>query len=125
MAEGLVLKENRSLVRRELIYYLKVTNGQTGQELGRLGDIHTGGMLLFSPEPLPLQAVYNVFLELPKIMAEEEGYPKVPIKAKAIWSLPGPSISNHYENGFQFLKLSRQAKRVIHRLTEIFAMPGS
>jgi hypothetical protein len=124
MAEGLVLNENRNLVRRELIYYLKVTDRHTGQELGRLGDIHAEGMLIFTPEPLPSQAVYKLFLELPKAMAQEVGYTELPIQAEALWSRPGPKPNNYHENGLRFLDLSSQAHKDIKQLTEIFAMPG-
>ncbi|MCL2029857.1 MAG: PilZ domain-containing protein [Deltaproteobacteria bacterium] len=123
MAEGLVLFENRSLVRRELIYYLKVTDRQTGQELGRIGDIHTGGMLVFTPEPLPVQTIYNLSLELPKAMAGDVGFAELPVKAQALWNHPGPKLSNYYENGFRFLALTDSAQAVIDRLTSLFSMP--
>jgi hypothetical protein len=124
MAEGLVLTESRSLVRRELIYYLKVTDRQSGEELGRVGDIHTEGMLVLTPAPLPEQTVYKVFVELPKVMANAEGYTEMPIDAQALWSRPGPKASNFYETGFRFLHPPGQALKIIKRLTEFFAMPG-
>jgi len=124
MAEGLVLNENRNLVRSELIYYLKVTDRQTGLELGRLGDIHAEGMLVFTPKPLITQTVYRLFLELPKNMAKEVGYTELPIQAEALWSRPGPKPNNYHENGLRFLDQSSQAHRAIKQLTEIFAMPG-
>jgi hypothetical protein len=125
MATGLVLHENRKLVRCELIYYLKVIDRQNGLELGRIGDLHTEGMLLLTPELLPDQAVYDLLLELPKAMAEEVGYPGLPVQAQVVWSKPGPKLGNHWENGARFLNPSPQARKVINRLTEIFAMPGS
>jgi len=125
MAEGLILKENRNLTRHELIYYLKVTDRLTGQEIGRLGDIHIEGMLLLTPEPLSGETVYeSLLLELPKAMAQAEGYSKVPIQAQVIWSKPGPPASNYYENGLRFLNLTGQAEKAIIQLTEIFAMPN-
>ena len=123
MAEGLVLNESRNLVRRELIYYLKVTDRHTGLEMGRLGDIHAEGMLVLTPEPLAQQTVYKLFLELPKAMAQDEGYAELPIQAEALWSRPGPKPSNYHENGLRFLDLPAQAHKTIKRLTEIFAMP--
>ena len=123
MAEGLVLIENRSLVRSELIYYLKVTDRQTGQELGRIGDIHTQGMLIFTPEPLPVQTTYNLSLELPKAMASDVGFSELPVQAQALWNQPGPKLSNYYENGFRFLGLPASTQVVIDRLTLLFSMP--
>jgi hypothetical protein len=125
MAEGLLRNENRTLIRHELIYYLKVTNRQTNLEMGRLGDIHIEGMLVFTPEdPLPEQTVYDLLLELPKALAESEGYLELPILAQTLWNKPDPRLSNYYLNGLRFLSLTGQAQRVIRDLTEIFAMPG-
>ena len=124
MAEGLGRLENRNLVRHELIYYLKVTDRPTGQELGRLGDIHLEGMLLFTPEPLIEQAVYDLLLDLPKAMAASEGFSALPILAQTLWNRPGPRLCNYYSNGLRFLSLNSQAQRVIRNLTEMFAMPG-
>jgi hypothetical protein len=125
MAEGLILKENRNLARRELIYYLKVTDRQTGQEVGRLGDIHTEGMLLLTSEPLPPETLYEeLLLELPKAMAKTEGYSDFTVQAQTIWSKPGPAASTHHENGLRFLNLTVQARKAINLLTEIFAMPS-
>ena len=125
MAEGLVLNEQRNLIRRELIYYLKVTDRNTGKELGRMGDIHAEGMLVFTLKPLVTPTVYKLLLELPKNMAKEEGYAELPIVAEVLWSRPGPTLSNYQENGFRFLDLPSQVQRTIRRLTDIFAMPGS
>jgi len=124
MADILTRYENRSLVRHELIYYLKVTDRLTNTELGRLGDIHLEGMLLFTPEPLVEQAVYDLLLDLPKVMAESEGFPELPILAQTLWNRPGPRLCNYYSNGLRFLPLNNKAQRIIRLLTEMFAMPG-
>jgi len=124
MAARLIKDENRTRVRHKLVYYLKVTDSQTNRELGRLGDIHIEGMLLFTPAPLPEQAVYEVRLELPKSLAETEDSPELPLQVVALWNRPGPNLSNYYENGLRFLNLSNHAHQVIQRLTEIFVMPG-
>jgi hypothetical protein len=124
MAEGLVLNENRKLVRRELIYYLKVTDRKTGLEFGRIGDLHAEGMLVLSPQPLPGQTVFKLFLELPKGIAAELGYSVLPVQAEAVWNRPGPKLSNYSENGLRFLNPPSQAQAVINLLTELFAMPN-
>ena len=123
MAEGLILKENRRLVRRELIYYLKAADRKTGEEIGRLGDIHTEGMLLLTYEPLPGETVFEVSLELPKAMAQAEGYAEIPVRAQSLWSKPGPKMSNYYENGLSFLNPPAHLKKAITRLMDVFAMP--
>ena len=124
MAESLVLKEQRTLVRRELIYYLKVVDIQTGQELGRLGDLHAEGMLIFSDRSLVIGAVYHAALELPKALAGDLGFAELPFRGETVWTRTGPKASNYFESGLRFLNLPAKALVVFDQLIEIFAMPG-
>jgi len=124
MTKKLVQNESRNRIRHELIYYLKVTDRQTGLEFGRLGDIHLEGLLLFTQEPLSEQAVYELTLELPKTLAISEGYSELPFQAQVLWNRPGSTLCNYYYNGLRFLDLDNKAKKVIRLLTEIFAMRG-
>jgi hypothetical protein len=43
---------NRLGTRRKLYYYLEVVDQKTGEEVGRLVDIHFSGMLLISEKEL-------------------------------------------------------------------------
>jgi hypothetical protein len=92
--------------------------------LGRLGDIHLEGMRLFTPEPLPEQTTYDLLLELPKALAEIEGFAELPLQAQTLWNRPEPTFGNYHENGLRFMNLTRKARQTIRQLTEIFAMPG-
>jgi hypothetical protein len=125
MSEDRPTDEKRKLVRRELIYYLKVTDRHTGREVGRIGDIHAEGILILAPGPLPKQTVYRLLLELPKTMASQEGCSELAIEAQVAWNQPGPQMGSYHENGCRFLELSPQTLEAIGRLTEIFAMPGN
>ena len=123
MAKATMLKEQRRLSRRELIYYLKITDRKTGRELGRLGDLHLDGMLLLGLEPLTIGAIYEAALELPKGMAREEGFSEMPFKAEAVWVRPAPKGQNYCESGFRFLEYAPKARSVLIRLMETFGMP--
>lgn len=124
MAEGLVLKEQRALVRRELIYYLKVTDRKTGLELGRLGDIHAEGMLVFSEQPLAIGGSYQAALELPKALAADLELQSLPFQGQSVWTRPGPKMNNYFESGLRFINSTPRVLMVIGRLIDIFAMPG-
>lgn len=124
MAEGLVLNEHRQLSRRELIYYLKVTDRRTAQELGRMADIHAGGMLLLSEKPLPGGITYEAALELPKALVPAAGRNHIDLDFECVWSRPGPKNSSYSENGVRFLSLDEDGRAVIDRLIDLFAMPS-
>lgn len=123
MAEGLVLKEQRRLVRRELIYYLKVSLKSDGSELGRMGDIHTEGMLILTNEPLAPGQVYEVLLELPKTMQTEK-ITSLPLSLEVLWSRSGPPAATFLENGVRFLEIAEDQSNMLEMLSNYYAMPG-
>lgn len=123
MAEGLVLQEQRSLARRELIYYLKISDRQTGREIGRMGDIHTQGMLVLSEKPLTVGTVLNAALELPKALQTAD-QKEVFLKFEVVWSRPGPKNSTYLENGVRFITPDQAQQEAVNQLIDLFAMPG-
>jgi hypothetical protein len=124
MAEGLVLNEQRNMTRRELIYYLKITDRLSHRELGRLGDIHGEGLLIFGEKPLKIGAVYDVTMELPKALWEGDRKKELDFKFEAVWTRPGPKNSTYHESGGRFIKLDADRRAVIEQLIELYAMPG-
>ncbi len=122
MAEGLVLNEQRTLTRRELIYYLKITDRKSGKELGRLGDIHSEGMLILGRPALEPGQVYDALLELPRAL-QSVGATEFHLKFEIVWTRPGPKNGNFEESGARFTAVSHDAKRMIEQLITLFAMP--
>ncbi len=123
MAEGMILREQRNLQRRELIYYLKITDRRTGQVLGHLGDLHAEGMLIMSSKPLPVGAKYQAQLELPKTQQDKD-FKSLDLILEILWSRPGPKASIYHENGARLLELDSSLAKHIEDLVFIFAMPG-
>ncbi len=122
MAEGLLIKEQRALTRRELIYYLKITDRKTGRELGRLGDIHEEGLLVLSRPALQVGALYDALLELPRAL-DHTGASEMHLKFEALWKRPGPKNGNFEESGCKFTSLTKDARQTIEKLIALFAMP--
>jgi hypothetical protein len=126
MATGLVLTEQRRLPRRELIYYLKITDGQTGLELGRLADLHAEGMMILSEKPLSTGSPCEVYLELPKAIQAENKREALRLEGKIVWTRPGPRPAAYYENGFRFSEAIDQGQQaILQQLITAFSMPGS
>ncbi|MDR1608946.1 MAG: PilZ domain-containing protein [Deltaproteobacteria bacterium] len=121
MADGLLLSDKRELVRRELIYYLKVTDLLNSQEIGRMVDIHAKGLLLMGTMALTTGRDYVISLELPKAL-REQGDANIVLKARAIWCRP--SLTQPYmENGLMFIEPSEETISAVARLIQIFALP--
>lgn len=124
MAEGLVLNEQRTLARRELIYYLKIVDRLSRRELGRMGDIHGEGLLIFGEKPLKIGATYDVTMELPKTLWEQGRKKELDFRFEALWTRPGPKNSTYHESGGRFLNLDAPRRALIDQLIELYAMPG-
>jgi hypothetical protein len=123
MATGLLLHEQRRLARRELIYYLRISDRRSGRELGRLGDVHAEGLLILSEKPLPVGAVFRVALELPKA-GQTPGRQALHLKLEIVWNRPKPKNSGYHESGARFQDIDDAQREAIDGLIDLFAMPG-
>ncbi|MDR2422782.1 MAG: PilZ domain-containing protein [Deltaproteobacteria bacterium] len=121
MAEGLLLTDKRELIRRELIYYLRVSDLLNSQEIGRMVDIHAKGLLLMGTMALTIGRDYLISLELPKVL-QEQGSVNIAIKARAVWCRP--SLTQPYlENGLMFVDPTQETQEAIENLIQLFALP--
>jgi hypothetical protein len=122
MSHGIILSEKRELERRELIYYLKVRDQDSGKELGRMVDIHQKGLLLMGSKALIPDKEFNISIEMPKAMMEQ-GIKNVSVKAKVMWSRPSQTTS-FMENGLMFMETKEDVQSAIDRLIVFFALPN-
>ena len=77
--------EKRIHKRRHLVYYLRAIDKKSGQELGRIGDISPGGVLLVSKNKIALQTEYEVEIELYGV--EEASYHQyLNVKIVTMWA---------------------------------------
>jgi hypothetical protein len=121
MATSLLLSEKRQLLRRELIYYLKVNELLTNSELGRLVDIHEKGLLLIGKDALELNKEYLIRIDLPRALSDQ-GLDPIGVRARCVWIRP--SMAKPFlENGLMFLETSEEAKSTISLLISLFALP--
>ncbi len=54
--------DRRTVLRRHLIYYLRVWNTEEDQLLGHLVDINVDGLMLISEKPIPTKKEYKLEL---------------------------------------------------------------
>jgi hypothetical protein len=94
------MHERRQLRRRHLIYYLRVIDTRTGRLLGHLVDVTTDGMMLMSPEPIPVGERFRLRMALP---SDEEAQPEtIEFEARSLWSRQDLNPDFH-DTGFQFV----------------------
>jgi hypothetical protein len=121
MAANILISEKRTLPRRELIYYLKVNDLQSGREIGRLVDVHSKGFLLIGHNSLNIGQDYQISIEVPKVLAEQ-GYSPIGAKARCVWAHPSQARPFN-ESGLMFTETNEEARRHINLVIDLFALP--
>jgi len=89
--------ERRTVLRRHLIYYLRVWDTEEDQLLGHLVDINTDGLMLISETPIPTKKEYQ--LELRWNTPEGEAQ-KLRFVAESRWSNNDVNAA-FYDTGFR------------------------
>lgn len=106
------MKEERTLKRRHLIYYLEVYNDTTGEQMGHLVDITTQGMKLISKQAIPLDTSFSFRMALPK------GYfpdPVIHFNGTSRWA--GRDVNPDFHvTGFEVQNLDPEARKVVVKL---------
>ena len=110
------MPEKRRLKRKHLIYYLKVHDAETNQEIGRVQDMHIEGMMLTSAKPLPTGATFHLKIDLPN---EILGKKQLAIEAQSMWNKRDVN-PDYYDTGFKLSKITEDDTKVIKRLTQRF-----
>jgi len=91
--------EQRRHVRRDMLCYLDVTDGETSVLIGHLVDLTLSGMMLSSNHPLPAEsAVRTLVIALPEAL----GGGTVAVRARQVWSRPDVNPRLHAA-GFEFV----------------------
>lgn len=110
------MQERRRLKRRTLIYYLRVTDDASGQDLGHLVDITTEGILVMSPTPIEVGKTFRLRMQLPD---SDGAAGKEPVQFEAR-SLRNSRDVNHdfIDTAFQVTSLSPHHRSHIESLID-------
>lgn len=111
------MRSQRNSDRRKVFYYLEVEDMDTGQMIGRLGDISAEGIMLLSPKVLPLEKTYHVAVVLPKNSTFSQE--KLELTVETRWLKPdfNPAILCI---GCHFKEASSNKDSVMHKLIEYY-----
>jgi len=78
--------ENRTEVRRHLLLYLDVRDLESGQSIGRLGDINEKGILLLTDKPLKAGNTLQLGIRIPRTI--DPGRAMLEVCAQVRWCRP-------------------------------------
>ena len=104
------MQENRAAPRKRVNEKIPVTDLNSGQVIGNLVNISTGGLMLLSEVPLAPNRLFQLELALP---AAIDGIATMAFGAECLWVQDddGPCWA-----GFQIIDISAQASRLIEQL---------
>jgi hypothetical protein len=110
------MKERRTIRRRYLLYYARIFDTSTRQQVGNLVDITTHGAMALSPKAFVAGQTYRLRIELSDDISDRAD---MEISMIARWSHPDiePRLFN---TGFEFLEVGKDEEAVIKRIVEIY-----
>lgn len=112
--QGLEEAERRRIKRRHLIYYLRVTDSNTGNLMGHLVDINTQGIMLMSEEQIEPGMVFSMSASWHNLDQKEES---VQFKAESRWCKKDVNPT-FYLTGYKLIDVSHEAFGTIQDLIE-------
>ena len=108
------MKDRRRSERHNLIMYLRVHDQSSGELLGHVVDLSTGGLMLVSDTPFKPKSIYKLGVALPYT---EQADSVVEIDVECRWC--GPDINDdYYDVGFRFIYPTAELRELIAGLIE-------
>lgn len=108
------MNQDRKYKRRIVSDYFLISNRETDQLLGRIGNLSIGGLMLVSTEGLQVGQKYPLKLKLPR---ETLGKDEVVFDAFCRWSTYN-DIADWWESGLEMHDLSIEAFDLLQYLTQ-------
>ncbi len=110
--------EKRQIVRRHLVFYLRVFDGMSNRVVGHLMDISQNGLMILSDEPVAVNEDYRLRMHLPWEMAGSE---EIIFGATSRWCRADEN-PEFFLSGFQIQDIDHDAERLIRHLIEEFGI---
>ena len=97
------IPERRKLDRRDFSYYMRLMNERTGELIGHLSDISTGGFKLESKNPIRDNQEFLMRMDLTNEVSNKDYLVFV---AKSRWCQRHPIDPTLYNVGFQIIDMT-------------------
>lgn len=95
--------EKRKLMRKNFSYYMRVMNERTGDLVGQLGDISSGGFRLESDKPIAVGEIFDLRIDQTGEISPK-GY--ITFSARTRWCQKDPYDPTVYNVGFQIIDMT-------------------
>ena len=110
------MQDKRKLKRRYLLYYMRIYDGVSRQQIGNLVDITTKGIMIVGDHPIPAGQIAQLRMELTNEVSEK---PYMEISAISKWCEPDVT-PDHFNTGFEIQNLAPEDAEIIQRINEGF-----
>jgi hypothetical protein len=110
------MENRRKINRRYLLYFVRVYDADTRQQIGNLVDITTRGVMIVGQDPIPSGQAVHLRLELTSDIADK---PYLDFPTRSIWSHPDLD-PNLYDTGFEIQDLPSADSGIIEKIIETF-----
>jgi hypothetical protein len=110
------MENRRKVNRRYLLYFVRVYNADTHQQIGNLVDITPQGAMIVGQDPIPVNLAMRIRVE---ITADVANIPFLEFPSRSIWCHPDldPSL---YDTGLEILELTPEDSKIIQKIIETF-----
>ena len=95
--------ERRKLARKNFSYYMRVMNESTGDLVGQLGDISSGGFKLESNKPIASGQVFFLRIDQTGEISKKSF---ITFRARTCWCQKDPYDPTIYNVGFQIVEMT-------------------
>ena len=110
------MKDKRKTKRRYLLYYMRLYDSKTLQQIGNLVDITRRGAMIVGEHPIPEGQISRLRLELTYEVAEK---PYMEFTVCSKWCKP--DITPYlYNIGFEITDMAPEDIEIIERINEAF-----
>jgi hypothetical protein len=109
------MDERRRLERKDFSYYMRLIDQDTGDLVGHLTDISTGGFKLDSQTPIPVEKDYKFRMDLTGEVANK---PSMVFIARSKWCEVDPLDPFLYNVGFQLINIAPSDIEIFNRMME-------
>ncbi len=109
-------RKSRRLERAHLIYFLRVFDAGSGDQLGQVVDLTTDGIMLIGEERIVPRQKYRLRMDLPRHEALAR---HLTLDAQCKWCRRDPG-GDFYSMGFRILDMTTEAHELVQKLIERF-----
>ena len=112
--------EKRKVQRRSFSYYMRLMDEMSGQLVGHLTDISTGGFKIDSAGAVPVNKDFRLRIELSNEIASKNS---MTFQARSRWCRTDPIDPTSFNVGFQITGITAGDLEIFSRMFEKFGTP--